>query len=156
MPKLLFPSTKEDRCCDILDYMRKIVPSLFILLGGLARAQDSSGINGNTFFLIELMPVRGMVTVNAPTADEKTLLGQHAAYMQKLLDDQLLLVAGPSVTDHDAIGIAIVQAPSADDARRILNNDPSVKGGVFKGEVRPFRLSFFRQTNQATSTPAAH
>jgi hypothetical protein len=27
---------------------------------------------------------------------------------------------------------------------------------VFKGEVRPFRLSFFRQASQAPSTSTAH
>ncbi len=136
--------------------MRNILFTLLVSFGGLARAQDSSGFNGNPFFLIELTPVRGMATVNAPTAAEQTLLGEHVAYLHKLVDDKLLLVAGPSVTDHDAIGIVIVQAPSADDAKRILNNDPSVKGGVFKGEVRPFRLSFFRQTKPAASTSAAH
>ncbi len=125
--------------------MRTAALLLCLLLGGLAHAQDSPAFNGNPFFLIELTPVRGMATVTSPTAAEQKFLGEHIAYMHLLVQDKMLLVAGPSVTASDAVSILIVQAPSSDAAQRILNNDPSVKGGVFKGEVRPFRLEFYRK-----------
>lgn len=86
-----------------------------------------------------------MDLVKSPTADEQKILGEHAAYLKKLMADGKLLVGGPSITENDALGIAIVEAPDEAAARELLENDPSVKGNVFKGDVRPFRLAFYRK-----------
>ncbi len=124
--------------------LRMFALTSLALWGGLAHAQDSPAFNGNPFFLIKLTPIRGLAAAKSPTAQEQVLLGEHAAYVHRLRADKKLLIAGSSVADPDAIELIIIQVPSTSDAQRVLAADPSVKGGMFRGEVRPFRLDSYR------------
>jgi hypothetical protein len=41
-------------------------------------------------------------------------------------------------------GIAILEAPDEETARRIMDEDPVIAGGFARGELRPFRVSLMR------------
>lgn len=67
-------------------------------------------------------------------------LGPHGAYMQRLMN-QGRLFAGGGYVDTDG-GMAIVVAPSMDEARAILTADPAIVSGIFVAELRHWRPRF--------------
>jgi uncharacterized protein YciI len=67
-------------------------------------------------------------------------LGPHGAYMKQLFDAGRLF-AGGGFADQDG-GLAIVTAPSMEEARAILAADPAVTSGIFVGEVEHWRPRF--------------
>jgi uncharacterized protein len=75
----------------------------------------------------------------APTGAEEDMMGVHFDYLKKLLQDKILLLAGPCL--DRAFGLVIFQAESDAAARQIAQDDPSVKAGIMSVEVHPFRIS---------------
>lgn len=77
-----------------------------------------------------------------PTEEEMTIMGEHFRYLQQLLEDGTLLLAGPAL--DAAFGIAIYEADDEEAARKIMNDDPSVAGGVMHATLHPYRTSLLR------------
>jgi uncharacterized protein YciI len=77
------------------------------------------------------------------TEEERRVWGEHAAYLQHLLDDGTLVMAGPTLGSINT-GIAVFEAADEHVARRIMEQDPVVAGGYAAGELREFRASFLR------------
>ena len=123
--------------------LRKVILSAtLLLLLPAAWAQEQSGA-AKKHFLIMLKPGRAGF-VETPTAAEQKTVGEHFAYLKKLLADGKVLLAGPSVNGDKTFGIVVVEAASEAEARTLMEGDPSVKAGVMKGEVLPFTLSLIR------------
>ncbi len=104
--------------------------------GAVAKADPKAGW---TYFL---RIARG-VAPDELTKEEVARIGEHAAYLQRLTRDGVVLVAGPC-TDFKGPGIVIFEAPDEEAARRIMEDDPAVKAGVFVAELHPMALSFVR------------
>jgi uncharacterized protein YciI len=80
-------------------------------------------------------------------------------YIKQLLAEGRLVLAGPAfdppqypednpraiALEMPTPGVAVFEAENDDEARRILEGDPAVKSGVFKGRVNPFKLAFWRE-----------
>jgi uncharacterized protein YciI len=77
------------------------------------------------------------------TDEEKQVWGVHFARLQDLLADGTLILAGPTLGEHNT-GICVFEAPDEDAARKIMNEDPTIAGGFARGELRPFRASLLR------------
>ncbi len=77
------------------------------------------------------------------TEDEAALMQVHAGYLAQLLEDGVLVLAGPTFGDVNT-GIAVFEAEDEDAARAIMLADPSVTGGLMTPELRPMRVSFLR------------
>lgn len=77
------------------------------------------------------------------TDEEQAIMGRHAGYLETLLEQGTLLLAGPTLGPVNT-GIAIYEAPDEAAARAILDADPSIVEGLMRGELRPFRASFVR------------
>lgn len=75
------------------------------------------------------------------TADETAIVQKHAAYIDGLYRDGVVMVAGPC-TDFIGPGIVIFHASDEQAARAIMEGDPAVKAGVFSSELHPMYLSF--------------
>lgn len=89
-------------------------------------------------YLIMYVPPRADFAKNA-TPEESAVIERHFEYLKGKQADGALLLAGR--TDDARFGIAVIQADTEDAAREIMANDPSVKEGVFTGELLPFRLA---------------
>lgn len=74
------------------------------------------------------------------TDAEREVFGRHFAYLQGLLTEGTLVLAGPTLGPTNT-GIAVLRAPDESSALAIMNNDPAIIGGVVSGELRPFRVS---------------
>ncbi len=77
------------------------------------------------------------------TEDEAEIMSVHFAYLKKLLEDGVLILAGPVITG--AMGICIFEAGSEEEARAIMNNDPSVVQGLMTAQLYPYRVSLLRK-----------
>jgi uncharacterized protein YciI len=77
------------------------------------------------------------------TAEEQAVWGVHFERLQRLLEEGTLIMAGPTLGPVNT-GIAVIEAPDEDAARRLMEEDPAIASGVARGELRPFRVSLLR------------
>jgi uncharacterized protein YciI len=77
------------------------------------------------------------------TDEEKAAWARHFQRLQRMLADGVLILAGPTLGEINT-GVAVIEAPDAATARRIMEEDPAIAGGFAKGELRPFKLSLLR------------
>jgi uncharacterized protein YciI len=77
------------------------------------------------------------------TEQEKQVWAVHFERLQRLLDDGVLILAGPTLGSINT-GVAIFEAPDEQSAQQIVDADPVVAGGFARGELRPFRVSLLR------------
>jgi uncharacterized protein YciI len=77
------------------------------------------------------------------TDEEQVAWGVHFERLQRLLAEGTLVMAGPTLGAVNT-GIAVIEAPDEETARRIMEEDPAIAGGFARGELRPFRLSLLR------------
>ena len=96
-------------------------------------------------YIYKIVPVRADFPA-ALTAEESAVLGRHFAYLQDLLDQGRLALAGPC--EDAAFGIAIFRAEDDEAAQRLVNNDPVIAEGVMTGEMHPYRMSLFTKDLQ--------
>jgi uncharacterized protein YciI len=77
------------------------------------------------------------------TPNEELVWGQHFERLKRMLADGTLVLAGPTL-GHINTGIAIIEAPDEDAARKIMEEDPAIASGIAVGELRGFRVSLLR------------
>lgn len=101
-------------------------------------------------YLILLTPRRESFLLDA-TAEEMAVVERHFEYLQGLLAAGRLILAGRC--EEGPPGIVVFEAESDEAAREVLDSDPAIEGGVFRGEVRPFRLALLRPHSQTPGAP---
>ena len=77
------------------------------------------------------------------TDEERAVWGVHFERLERLLAEGTLIMAGPTLGPVNT-GIAVIEAPDEDAARRLMEEDPAIASGVVRGELRPFRVSLLR------------
>jgi uncharacterized protein YciI len=78
-----------------------------------------------------------------PNEEERAALERHSSYLADLTRRGIVRLAGRTQTaDPSTFGIVVFWAPGEDEARRIMNEDPAVSGGVMSAEVFPFMTAF--------------
>ena len=92
-------------------------------------------------YLIMYRPPRETFIDDA-TAEESATVEKHVSYLRLLLSEGKLLLAGP--TEDGQLGIAVIEADDEPAAQTILERDPAISGGVFRGELFPFRVALVR------------
>jgi uncharacterized protein YciI len=96
--------------------------------------------------LYQFDPIRPELVTNpeAWTEEDDRIAEAHFAYLKKATEAGIVLLAGRSL---DGVGPAIVilEAGSADEARRFMENDPFVSGGLMRASLHPFRAALVRK-----------
>lgn len=88
-----------------------------------------------------------MLTSGA-TEDETKIVSQHYEYLRQLTNNGIVLLAGRTRnTDSSSFGIVLFKADSEGTARKIMNEDPAVKGRVFRAELFPYTMALFNSRN---------
>lgn len=99
-------------------------------------------------FLYRIQPVRHEMLTGGSTESERKTVEEHFAYLKQLTNAGTVLLAGRTRnTDTSSFGIVILSADSEEAARRIMNEDPAVKGRVFRAELFPYRMALFNPKN---------
>ena len=103
------------------------------------------------FFAVLYSP--GSNWVDGKPMSEQPIAG-HVAYVKNLNNDGTVLLAGP-FRDDDG-GLTILQAESDDEARLIMDEDPDVRSGILRADVRGWcPLALDRDGMQFESPPLA-
>jgi len=77
------------------------------------------------------------------TEAEREIFGRHFAYLQRLLAEGTLVLAGPTLGPTNT-GVAVFRAPDEAAAHLIMAADPTIAEGLLTGELRPFRVSLLQ------------
>lgn len=77
------------------------------------------------------------------TDDEREVWDTHFARLQRLLDDGVMILVGPTLGRINT-GIAVFEAPDEESAQRIMEEDPAIASGIATGELRPFAVALLR------------
>lgn len=93
-------------------------------------------------YLYKIHPTRLEMLTQGPTPEEAAIVAQHLAYLQRLAEQGVVVLAGRTQkADERAFGIVIFRAASEEAARNVMNNDPAVKNGVMRAELYPYRIA---------------
>jgi uncharacterized protein YciI len=84
--------------------------------------------------------VKGPKFTGANTPEEMEIMKQHLAYLRTQLEKGVYVVAGPATDAGRALGMMLVRATNADEARRIITADPAVQAGRFALELQAVML----------------
>jgi uncharacterized protein YciI len=97
-------------------------------------------------FIYAFDPIRPeLVTDPDAWTEEDLRIGkEHFAYLKQATEEGIVLLAGRA---QDGIGPAIVvfEADSEEEARRFMENDPFVAGGLMRASLHPFRAALMRK-----------
>lgn len=78
----------------------------------------------------------------APTQEEADAVARHFAYLECMLSEGRLVLAGRTQTaDEGTFGLLVFSADSEAAAWDDVAADPAVSAGVFRAEVFPFRTA---------------
>ena len=77
------------------------------------------------------------------TAEEQTVWAEHFERLQRLLAAGRLILAGPTLGTVNT-GLVIFDAADENAARQVMAEDPAIRSGYARGELRPFRVSLLR------------
>lgn len=96
-------------------------------------------------WLYFLKPVRlGMVT-EGPTPEEAETVSRHFAYLEDLTEKGVMILVGRTQNaDENTFGIAVFEAEDESAARRIMEADPAVVGGVMRATLYPYKIALMR------------
>jgi uncharacterized protein YciI len=84
------------------------------------------------------------MVVEGPTDDEARVVREHFAYLEQLVPQGTVLMAGRTLNnDERTFGMVVFVAASVAEAERIVNEDPAVRGGVMRAELFPYRIALW-------------
>ncbi len=130
--------------------MKRVAWAIFfilILVGVVnARGQATPPRGLQKQFIYRLRPVR-VEMMKSPTEKENVIAEEHFNYLKELNAKGVVILAGRTLnTDESAFGIVVFHAESEEAARRIMEGDPGVRKGIFRGDVFPFRVVLMENT----------
>ena len=85
-------------------------------------------------FLVVMRPARDGIE------SEHEMLEAHWDYLRGLHAAGKLVVAGPSWTGDDSLGVGIFDLRDREEVETIVAEDPAVTSGAMRAEIRPLRI----------------
>jgi len=83
------------------------------------------------------------------TAEEEAVWTEHLERLQRLLAAGQLILAGPTPGAVNT-GLVVFDAADEDAARQLMAEDPVIRGGYARGELRPLRVTLLRGRDAAS------
>jgi uncharacterized protein YciI len=125
--------------------IRTTLFALVLLLAGAAIAQTPGESpqganvpkNMKPYFLCILE--KGEKWIPVQFADPA--MQEHLAYMREQVEAGKLVVVGPALDEGRIRGMAIINAASIEEAKRIVNGDKMVQSGHLVAEIHPMMLA---------------
>ena len=94
-------------------------------------------------YLYMVRLTRPQLLREGPTEAEAAALERHEAYLRRLTETGVVILAGRTQTDDErSFGVVVFRADSLEDAEGIMRDDPAVLEGVMEGELYPYRVAF--------------
>lgn len=97
-------------------------------------------------FLYKLKLIPELLFEENWTDKENSMVYEHFKVLQGLLKENKLIMAGKTDNlDASTFGLVILQVDSEEIARTIMENDPTVKGGIMKAELHPYSVALYNE-----------
>ena len=97
-------------------------------------------------FIYVLRLVPRLHADSAWTKEDNAALGRHFTRFQDAAKSGQLILAGRTSEPGDkTFGIAIFEAPDEEAARKFMQEDPAVAGGLMTAELHPFAVALQRK-----------
>ena len=97
-------------------------------------------------FIYVLRLVPRLYADSAWTKEDEAVLKRHFTRFQEAIKSGQLILAGRTSESGDkTFGIAIFEAPDEDAARKFMQEDPAVAGGLMTAELHPFAVALQRK-----------
>jgi uncharacterized protein YciI len=80
------------------------------------------------------------------TEETRRTVSEHFNYLKGLHEKGVMKLVGKTAYDvshDDNRGFAIFEAPSAENATEIMNNDPCIVKGVMNARLHPFNIALY-------------
>jgi len=69
------------------------------------------------------------------------MIQPHVEYLKELFTREKLIITGPFL-DEKRGGMFVIDVESEEELMDIVNNDPAIKNGFAKSEIRPYKIVF--------------
>jgi uncharacterized protein len=115
-----------------------------IALQPVGRAEPNSGKPKQFIYVLHLVP--RLHDDKAWTERDKAALERHFNRFKAAIESGQLILAGRTDEPGEkTFGIAIFGATDETAARKFMNKDPAVAGGLMTAELHPFRVALERK-----------
>ena len=97
-------------------------------------------------FIYVLRPTRLEMLTDGGTPEEVETVSRHFAYLKDLTEKgEMILMGRTQNNDESTFGIAVFEAEDESAARKIMENDPAVAGGVMRATLYPYKIALMRK-----------
>ena len=123
-----------------------LVPLIFVFaIVPLLNAQEPKPAKPKQFiYVLRLVP--RLHADSAWTKEDNAVLERHFVRFQQAARSGQLILAGRTAEPGDkTFGIAIFEASDEDAARKFMQEDPAVAGGLMTAELHPFAVALQRK-----------
>ena len=131
---------------DVISHLRFIIPLVCIFTIGQSLPAQAPKTEKPRQFIYVLRLVPRLYSDSNWTKEDKTVLERHFARFQEAAKSGQLILAGRTKEPGDkTFGIAIFEASDEEAARKFMQADPAIAGGLMTAELHPFAVALERK-----------
>jgi uncharacterized protein len=117
---------------------------LFAIVQSLSAQEPKAAKPKQFIYVLKLVP--RLHADSAWTKEDNAALERHfVRFQQAARSGQLILAGRTSEPGDKTFGIAIFEAPDENAARKFMEEDPAVAGGLMSAELHPFAVALQRK-----------
>lgn len=117
---------------------------LFAIVQSLSAQEPKAAKPKQFIYVLKLVP--RLHADSAWTKEDNAALERHfVRFQQAAKSGQLILAGRTSEPGDKTFGIAIFEAPDENAARKFMEEDPAVAGGLMTAELHPFAVALQRK-----------
>jgi uncharacterized protein len=117
---------------------------LFAIVQSLSAQEPKAAKPKQFIYVLKLVP--RLHADSAWTKEDNAALERHfVRFQQAAKSGQLILAGRTSEPGDKTFGIAIFEAPDENAARKFMEEDPAVAGGLMTPELHPFAVALQRK-----------
>jgi uncharacterized protein YciI len=117
---------------------------IFAIVQSLKAQEPKAATPKQFIYVLRLVP--RLHADSAWTKDDNAVLERHFVRFQQAAKSGQLILAGRTLEPGDkTFGVAIFEASDAEAARKFMQEDPAVAGGLMTAELHPFAVALQRK-----------
>ena len=117
---------------------------IFTIVQSLPAQESKTGKPKQFIYVLRLVP--RLHADSAWTKEDNAVLERHFVRFQEAAKSGHLILAGRTSESGDkTFGIAIFEATDEDAARKFMQEDPAIAGGLMTAELHPFAVALERK-----------
>lgn len=131
--------------------MKHLLTALFIFAALSLNAQNDSSETSAKHYTILLKLEKAFTDPANWTQEAINTVQRHFLYYQEMEKKGIVLFGGRTDYKEDnpaMFGIIVFKSGSAENAEKVMKNDPAIMGGIMQGTIHPFVIAFGNSPNK--------